>query len=404
MNVSSGSHWFRSTVSAADSLYLVPTPVSTPWYHTPSERLVPFMTDKYFSVLGPVVLYWLASAWFAFLDYIQLPFFEQYRLHEPEEVTSRNRVGPWKVAAMVMLQHAIQVGLGAMVLDGSQSAIENARDHQEGMRDIAAYVSSAALGLLGNSNGLSFLKVAGPSTVHFIYWWGIPVVQFWWAFFVMDAWQYGLHRLFHESRFLYRHFHSHHHRLYVPYAYGALYNHPLEGLLLDSAGAALAHAAALMTIRQGVVLFMFSTFKTVCDHGGYAFPPWLDPLHLLFPNCAEYHDVHHQMQGLKYNYSQPFFVHFDTVFGTRISKEKFDKLKALGKEKKGTWGKDAKAASGSSTALKDPHAAEDLRRRRGEKNDGQHDLPPEEAVQIGGDPLVTTNAVEYAAKAGTTVS
>jgi hypothetical protein len=47
--------------------------------------------------------------------------------------------------------------------------------------------------------------------------------------FVMDAWQYVLHRTFHESRFLYKHFHSHHHRLYVPYAFGALYNHPLEG-------------------------------------------------------------------------------------------------------------------------------------------------------------------------------
>lgn len=45
----------------------------------------------------------------------------------------------------------------------------------------------------------------------------------------MDAWQYAMHRAFHENKFLYRNFHSHHHRLYVPYAYGALYNHPVEG-------------------------------------------------------------------------------------------------------------------------------------------------------------------------------
>lgn len=150
--------------------------------------------------------------------------------------------------------------------------------------------------------------------------------------FVMDAWQYALHRAFHESRFLYRHFHSHHHRLYVPYAFGALYNHPLEGLLLDSAGGAISHALALMTIRQGILLFTFSTLKTVCDHGGYAFPWWLDPLHLVFPNCAEYHDVHHQMQGLRFNYSQPFFVHFDVLFGTRIGVEKFDKMKAASRK------------------------------------------------------------------------
>lgn len=166
--------------------------------------------------------------------------------------------------------------------------------------------------------------------------------------FVMDAWQYALHRAFHESRFLYRHFHSHHHRLYVPYAFGALYNHPLEGLLLDSAGGAISHALALMTIRQGILLFTFSTLKTVCDHGGYAFPWWLDPLHLVFPNCAEYHDVHHQMQGLRFNYSQPFFVHFDVLFGTRIGVEKFDKMKAASRKIRDEIRESRAAGSGGS--------------------------------------------------------
>jgi Fatty acid hydroxylase superfamily len=58
----------------------------------------------------------------------------------------------------------------------------------------------------------------------------------------MDGWQYFWHRAFHESRFLYRNFHSHHHRLYVPYAFGALYNHPLEG---EPGGALLAEARKL---------------------------------------------------------------------------------------------------------------------------------------------------------------
>lgn len=226
----------------------------------------------------------------------------------------------------------------------------------------------------------------------------------------MDAWQYALHRAFHESRFLYRHFHSHHHRLYVPYSFGALYNHPLEGLLLDSAGGAISHALALMTVRQGILLFTFSTFKTVCDHGGYAFPWYLDPLHLFFPNCAEYHDVHHQMLGLRYNYSQPFFVHFDVVFGTRISSEKFDKMRQLNKRLREKDKVDklvapsvSAAKNATSTAVKS--ASSNGRQRPMPSKKATHsDLSPQDIVSADEDPLVTTSLESYRAKAGTTLS
>ena len=122
--------------------------------------------------------------------------------------------------------------------------------------------------------------------------------------FIMDTWQYFLHRLFHTVPFLYRHFHSVHHRLYVPYAFGALYNHPFEGLLLDSLGAVIAHSAAGMTVRQSIVLFGVSTMKTVDDHCGYKI--WWDPFQAIFGNNSEYHDLHHQSWGIKKNFSQPF--------------------------------------------------------------------------------------------------
>lgn len=236
----------------------------------------------------------------------------------------------------------------------------------------------------------------------------------------MDAWQYALHRAFHESRFLYRHFHSHHHRLYVPYAFGALYNHPLEGLLLDSAGGAVSHALALMTVRQGVLLFTFSTLKTVCDHGGYAFPWYMDPLHLVFPNCAEYHDVHHQMQGLRFNYSQPFFVHFDVVFGTRISTEKFGRMREANRKRRererGEVGEGekrtadapaaAESASASSTSRGDSVAvngSKDLRRRANGSATAANgdDAPAEQVVAEEKNPFVTTSMESYRAKAGT---
>jgi sphinganine C4-monooxygenase len=97
----------------------------------------------------------------------------------------------------------------------------------------------------------------------------------------------------HVNKFLYRHIHSVHHRLYVPYAYGALYNHPLEGFLLDSVGAVLAESLAHLSTRQTILLFTISTMKTVDDHCGYSLP-W-DPLQWFSQNTADYHDIHHQV-------------------------------------------------------------------------------------------------------------
>ena len=61
-----------------------------------------------------------------------------------------------------------------------------------------------------------------------------PPIQFW------------LHRWMHVNTFLYKHMHSHHHRLTVPYAYGALYNHPMEALLLDTLGGVITLYASGM--------------------------------------------------------------------------------------------------------------------------------------------------------------
>lgn len=102
---------------------------------------------------------------------------------------------------------------------------------------------------------------------------------------MIDTWQYTLHRAMHQSTYLYRNFHSVHHRLYVPYAFGALYNHPVEGFLLDTAGAAFASYMAGLSTREEILLFAISSFKTVDDHCGYKIP-W-DPFQIIWGNNAE---------------------------------------------------------------------------------------------------------------------
>ena len=195
--------------------------------------------------------------------------------------------------------------------------------------------------------------------------------------FLIDTWQFFLHKLMHEVPFLYRNFHSHHHRLYVPYAFGALYNHPVEGFLLDTLGATIAEAASAMTVRQKILLFGFASLKTVDDHSGYRI--WWDPmqvsahpsiqppaadtrsltsfsfvsLQLLFSNNADYHDIHHQSFGIKSNFSsvstplphfclersaepsltppscfrQPFFTRWDIIFNTVMTRDQVNNRK-----------------------------------------------------------------------------
>lgn len=328
---------------------LSPAEMVFPFYRVARDSLWSFMGDKYLSLAAPVVVYWGFSMLYEILDRMQWPFFEQYRIHEPDEIKARNKVSKRRVVTMVAVQQIIQTVLGIIVLEPEEVIhAQVAMNHRNGIALTGQYLTrivARVAPLVGHKRASAFLATQGGAAAWWLYWWGIPIAQYWWAFFVMDAWQYFWHRSAHESRFLYRHFHSHHHRLYVPYAFGALYNHPVEGLVLDSLGAAVSYTLSLMTVRQGIFLFFFSTMKTVDDHGGYAFPWWIDPLHLVFPNTSEYHDIHHQMQGLRYNYSQPFFIHFDVLLGTRMNQSKLTKMREHAAKK--TWKQDNQDLSSS---------------------------------------------------------
>jgi sphinganine C4-monooxygenase len=218
---------------------------------------------------------------------------------------------------MVLFQQAIQTGLGVVALDeGKRVTVEQAfRGMQSWMVTLTPWINYSV--------DESLRGVVLVRTAYTFYWWIAPASQFFFAMFVLDTWQYFLHRLFHMNTYLYKAFHSYHHRLYVPYAFGALYNHPLEGFLFDSLGAVAAEMVSGMTTRQAALLFGVSALKTVDDHCGYTFP-W-DALQWFSPNNADYHDIHHQIIGLKSNFSQPFFVHWDHFLGTRMTREDIQK-------------------------------------------------------------------------------
>lgn len=319
---------------------------------TEVPNLIPWLSDFYLSLLAPVIAYWFVSIFFHIIDVYDI--WPQYRLHTPAEIASRNRATRSEVLRDVIFQQIIQMATGAVLgfMDPPQW-----RGREE--YDVAVWATRirlaqkglpAVLGMLG-INAASMAKnmsashpllagalsgghypflttgLAGPDgaivptfaawellVAKAIYWAIIPVMQFLIAVTFLDTWQYFLHRAMHMNKWMYTTWHSRHHRLYVPYAYGALYNHPFEGFLLDTVGAGLAYLISGMTARQGIFFFTCSAIKTVDDHCGYSLP-W-DPLQHISSNNAAYHDIHHQSWGIKTNFSQPFFTFWDRLLGT----------------------------------------------------------------------------------------
>ncbi|KAK4686339.1 sphinganine C4-monooxygenase, partial [Tremellales sp. Uapishka_1] len=303
------------------SSIIKPTVLNPPFYHTSSPNLLAFISDKHLSLLAPILVYWLLSFTFHYLDNAQIPYFEARRIHESPETLARNKATVLQVVKAVIFQQVVQTALGVIWLESDDEILrrEIMIDHLSKMAQLSPKVAKGVLLLLGPRSGESVLRSYGAELVQWTYWWGIPCAQTLVAFFIVDTWQYFLHRAMHMNRFLYRNFHSVHHRLYVPYAFGALYNHPLEGFLLDTLGAAAAHSLTFMTVRQAIFLFTVSTIKTVDDHCGYRL--WWDPCQMIFTNNADYHDIHHQAYGIKANFSQPFFTNWDWLLSTQMSRD-----------------------------------------------------------------------------------
>ncbi|KAI1816046.1 fatty acid hydroxylase superfamily-domain-containing protein [Poronia punctata] len=319
---------------------------------TEAPDVIPWLSDFYLSAVGPVVAYWIVSLVFHVIDIYDM--FPQYRLHTPAEISQRNRATRFEVFRDVIIQQIIQIGMAIVLGYTDPPQLTGREDYDVAVWATRVRLAQRALptilGLIGinaatvsKNMALSHPLLAGAlagghypflstrldttdgtfvpvfaawelMVANAIYYVIIPAIQFAIAICALDTWQYFLHRGMHMNKWLYTKFHSRHHRLYVPYAYGALYNHPVEGFLLDTLGAGLAYKIAGMSAKQGIAFFTFSTIKTVDDHCGYALP-W-DPLQHITGNNASYHDIHHQSWGIKTNFSQPFFTFWDRSLGT----------------------------------------------------------------------------------------
>ncbi|KAF7042274.1 LOW QUALITY PROTEIN: hypothetical protein CFC21_051921 [Triticum aestivum] len=237
-------------------------------------------SDEAVAAVVPILVYWAYSGVHTALGHGRV--MAKYRLNTKAEEDSKNTVSKRAVLGNVLMQHLMQlVAVTVLTPRGAGGATTG---------DSPATASS------------SYLTAA-----HQI---AVTVVLY-------DAYGYAWHRPAHRSRFLYRHLHSWHHRLVVPYAFGVKYGHPVEALITDKAGASLAILASGMSSSQRatVVFLSLCNIKGIDNHCGLCLlPRRLQSLR----NSAAYHGVHHLPHGVRYNFSDLFFVTWDKAFGTYL--------------------------------------------------------------------------------------
>jgi hypothetical protein len=151
-------------------------PTETPFYYSPRPSLISGISDRALALTAPIVAFWALSLTFHLLDVSDWKWLHKYRIHESAEVRSRNRASRSEVVRAVLLQQLIQTVLGFLWMSSDASSKEY--DHKDKMEDIARVFVAAVGWVFGERTAEQMLMLHGPTSIYFIYWWGIPAVQF----------------------------------------------------------------------------------------------------------------------------------------------------------------------------------------------------------------------------------
>lgn len=223
----------------ATSYNLPPLPEYT---LTPLQPLTSWVSDALIQAALPVVGYWVVSLVFHAIDVYDL--FPQYRLHTPAEVLKRNHVSRYEVLRDVIFQQIIQIiaSFSLSIFDEPLTTgkadydvawyAQKIRLAQRAVPTVLSAVGVDAVGLASKISSsqpilssvllggkypalLQTATVAGEqvsvpafaswelAVASFVYWYGLPTIQFSAAVIIMDAWEYMLHRAMHMNKWLY---------------------------------------------------------------------------------------------------------------------------------------------------------------------------------------------------------
>ena len=172
--------------------------------------------------------------------------FPQYRLHTPVEVLKRNKVSRWEVVRDVLIQQAVQTVMGILLTTTEPDDMYGKENYDVAVwtrrvrlaqkaipwllsivgvnsKEIAGHLTESHTLLAGALSGGLYPSSQGStvtsgsnSSAHVasymnweilmatvIYYYITPVVQFAIGSFVVDTWQYFLHRAMHMNKWMY---------------------------------------------------------------------------------------------------------------------------------------------------------------------------------------------------------
>lgn len=204
------------------------------------QDLISWLPDFYLAIIAPTAAYWVVSIIFHIID--TFDFFPQYRLHTPAEIAQRNKASRYEVLRDVIFQQMIQGVMGAVLgwtdppqyvgmeeydvavwatrVRLAQRALPaflsilgiNAASISKNMAGshplLAAVLAGGQYPFVTNFAGSSGMAVPAFATWEIlvakaIYHVIIPAIQFFLSIVFLDTWQYFLHRLMHQNKWLY---------------------------------------------------------------------------------------------------------------------------------------------------------------------------------------------------------
>ncbi|TNV76918.1 hypothetical protein FGO68_gene12031 [Halteria grandinella] len=226
-----------------------------------------------------------ANLGFAFIYWLNHPFFEQYKILKTEKWPWKENTIEWK---QLLIKSIALVGVNALVIFPC-------------MLYLLQVVS-------GFNTTQTFAIEDLPSKITILW-------QYIFASYVDDIGFTLSHRLLHIP-FFYKHVHKVHHSYTQAVSISATYAHPVEYALGNMLPAGIP--TLLMGKRQHFFTFCVITIVRVIGtstgHSGYDFP-WVFWDVLPMRGTAKYHDYHHSGGDFSGNYSGASTI-IDTVWGT----------------------------------------------------------------------------------------
>lgn len=141
---------------------------------TNTNTLLDPWSDELLAIWAPIAVYWIQCSLFEILMRLEIPFFEKYRIHTPEDRQKRNKVSFGKVLMMVALQHVVQIVLGIALMKNVDPLGDEIK-HEKAIHRYASIIL-AALTYIQPHNDTAFTIANNMATLFQNY--IVPCIQF----------------------------------------------------------------------------------------------------------------------------------------------------------------------------------------------------------------------------------